>query len=60
MIDFMCLAAAAYVLFNRRLVKINFPSIRDGVHRNENFVVIIPVFSTFCGQKKKIYIRVIM
>ena len=23
------------------------PSITDGVHRNKNFVVIIPVFSTF-------------
>ena len=23
------------------------PSITDGVHRNENFVEIIPVFSTF-------------
>ena len=33
------------------------PSITDGVHRNENFVKIIPVFSTFSKFfKKKIYI----
>ena len=33
------------------------PSITDGVHRNENFVEIIPVFSIFSNffQKKKIY-----
>ena len=32
------------------------PSIRDRVHRNENFVEIIPVFSTFFSSfKKKIY-----
>ena len=31
------------------------PSITDGVHRNENFVAIIPVFSNFL-KKKKIYI----
>ena len=33
------------------------PSITDGVHRNENFVEIIPVFSTFSNflKKKKIY-----
>ena len=32
------------------------PSIRDRVHRNENFVEIIPVFSTFSNffEKKKI------
>jgi hypothetical protein len=32
------------------------PSITDGVHRNENFVEIIPVFSTFLNffEKKKI------
>ena len=29
------------------------PSITDGVHRNENFVEIIPVFSTFSNFKKK-------
>ena len=29
------------------------PSITDGVHRNENFVAIIPVFSTFSNFKKK-------
>ena len=34
------------------------PSITDGVHRNENFVEIIPVFSNFSNffKKKKIYI----
>ena len=35
------------------------PSITDGVHRNENFVEIIPVFSTFSNffkKKKNIYI----
>ena len=33
------------------------PSIRDRVHRNENFVEIIPVFSTFSNFfKKKKYI----
>ena len=35
------------------------PSITDGVHRNENVVEIIPVFSTFSNffkkKKKKIY-----
>ena len=33
------------------------PSITDGVHRNENFVEIIPVFSTFSNffKKKKNY-----
>ena len=30
-----------------------FPSITDGVHRNENFEEIIPVFSTFSNFKKK-------
>ena len=29
------------------------PSITDGVHRNENFVEINPVFSTFSNFKKK-------
>ena len=29
------------------------PSITDGVHRNENFVEIIPVFSTFSNFFKK-------
>ena len=29
------------------------PSITDGVHRNENFVAIIPVFSTFSNFFKK-------
>ena len=29
------------------------PSITDGVHRNENFVEIIPVFSTFKKKRKK-------
>ena len=29
------------------------PSITDGVHRNENFVEIIPVFSTFSNFLKK-------
>ena len=29
------------------------PSITDGVHRNENFEEIIPVFSTFSKKKKK-------
>ena len=29
------------------------PSITDGVHRNENFVEIIPVFSTFSKKKEK-------
>ena len=34
------------------------PSITDRVHRNENYVEIIPVFSTFSNffKKKKIYI----
>ena len=33
-----------------------YPSITDGVHRNENFVEIIQVFSTFSNffKKKKI------
>ena len=35
------------------------PSITDGVHRNENFVEIMPVFSTFSNffkkKRKKIY-----
>ena len=31
-----------------------YPSITDGVHRNENFVEIIPVFSTF---SKKIAVK---
>ena len=36
-----------------------FPSRRDGVHRTENFVEIIPVFSTFSNFfKKKIYIYI--
>ena len=37
---------------------ISHPSITDGVHRNENFVEIIPVFSTFSNffKKKKKYI----
>ena len=30
-----------------------YPSITDGVHQNENFVEIIPVFSTFWNFKKK-------
>ena len=30
-----------------------YPSITDGVHRNENFVEIIPVFSTFSNFFKK-------
>ena len=30
------------------------PSITDGVHRNENLVEIIPVFSTFSKKKKEI------
>ena len=30
-----------------------YPSIRDRVHRNENFVEIIPVFSTFFNFFKK-------
>ena len=35
------------------------PSITDGVHRNENLVEIIPVFSTFSNFfKKKIYIYI--
>ena len=29
------------------------PSITDGVHRNENFMEIIPVFSTFLNFFKK-------
>ena len=32
------------------------PSITDGAHRKENFVEIIPVFSTFSKIFKKIYI----
>ena len=36
------------------------PSITDGVHRNENLVEIIPVFSTFSNffKKKNIYIYI--
>ena len=30
------------------------PNITDGVHRNDNFVEIIPVFSTFSKKKKKL------
>ena len=38
------------------------PSITDGVHRNENFVEIIPVFSTFSNffKKKKIHMKAIL
>ena len=39
------------------------PSITDGVHRKENFVEIIPVFSTFSkifNNKKKIFIKAIL
>ena len=38
------------------------PSIRDRVHRNENFVEIIPVFSTFSNffKKKKKIIKAIL
>ena len=32
---------------------VELPSITDGVHRNENFVAIIPVFSTFSKFFKK-------
>ena len=38
------------------------PSITDGVHRNENFEEIIPVFSTFSNflkKNKKKYIKAI-
>ena len=36
------------------------PSIRDRVHRNENFVEIIPVFSTFFNCFKKKIIKAIL
>ena len=39
------------------------PSITDGVHHNENFVEIIPVFSTFSNffkKKEKKYIKAIL
>ena len=39
------------------------PSITDGVHRNENFEEIIPVFSTFSNffkQNKKKFIKAIL
>ena len=39
------------------------PSITDGVHRNENFEEIIPVFSSFSNffkQNKKKYIKAIL
>ena len=38
------------------------PSITDGVHRNENFVEIIPDFQLFeaFSKKKYIYIKVIL
>ena len=40
-----------------RLLFMLNPSITDGVHRNENFMEIIPVFSSFSNFfKKKIYI----
>ena len=39
----------------------SIPSIRDRVHRNENFVEIIPVFSTFFNFfKKKRIIKAIL
>ena len=34
-----------------KMMSVN-PSITDGVHHNENFVEIIPVFSTFSVKKK--------
>ena len=38
------------------------PSITDGVHRKDNFVEIIPVFSIFSNffRKKNIYIKAIL
>ena len=41
--------------FLKLIMLIFIPSITDGVHRNKNFVEIIPVFSTFGNffQKKK-------
>ena len=36
------------------------PSITNGVHRNENFVEIIPVFSNFFKTKKKKYLKAIL
>ena len=45
-------------MFCFRYKSICLPSITDGVHRNKNFVEIIPVFSTFSNffKKKNIYI----
>ena len=42
-------------LFKDRLILAigSQPSITDGVHRNENFIKIIPVFSTFSNFFKK-------
>ena len=34
------------------LATLRNPSIRDGVHRTETFLEIIPVFSTFSKKKK--------
>ena len=59
-----------FLLSNHQTWRINFclflwcrPSITDGVHRNENLVEIIPVFSTFFNffkKRKKKYIRAIL
>ena len=55
-IEFSLFFLNASLIGGTRAVIDCFPSITDGVHRNKNFVEIIPVFSTFSNffkEKKK-------